>query len=151
MKSLRTLALYALTTPAIALGASSAMAQQITGPEADRSFQVAQQDQDKARSTDRRYFNTTPASASHANNLVGATVKTTGGEEIGTVGDLIIDKNGQVIAIVVGVGGFLGMGEKDVAIGWEHVTRSGSRDDRVLHIDVTGKELRAAPSFNKAD
>lgn len=151
MKSLRTFIIYALTTPAIALGASSALAQQNTGSVADHSFLVAQQDQDKIRSADKQYFNSTPAYASHANNLVGAAVKTTNDEDIGTVSDLIIDKDGQVIAIVVGVGGFLGIGEKDVAIVWEHVSRSGSRDDRVLRIDVTGKELRAAPSFNKAN
>jgi len=37
-------------------------------------------------------------------------------EKIGEVKDLIIDGDGRVVAAVVGIGGFLGMGEKDVAI-----------------------------------
>ena len=35
---------------------------------------------------------------------------------IGNVNDLLFDKNGKIIALIVGVGGFLGIGEKNVAI-----------------------------------
>ncbi len=48
--------------------------------------------------------------------LMGARVVGAGNENIGEVDDLLLDRNGQVVAIVVGVGGFLGIGEKDVAI-----------------------------------
>ena len=37
-------------------------------------------------------------------------------ESIGDINDVIVDRNGQAIAAVVGVGGFLGIGEKDVAV-----------------------------------
>lgn len=36
--------------------------------------------------------------------------------KIGDVNDVLLDKNGQVTAVILGVGGFLGMGEKDVAV-----------------------------------
>jgi len=36
--------------------------------------------------------------------------------KIGDVDDVLIDKEGNVTALIIGVGGFLGMGEKDVAI-----------------------------------
>lgn len=48
--------------------------------------------------------------------LMGADVWGAEGESIGGVDDLLLDSNGQVMAVVVGVGGFLGIGEKDVAI-----------------------------------
>lgn len=48
--------------------------------------------------------------------LMGARVVGAGDENIGEVDDLLLDRNGQVMAVVVGVGGFLGLGEKDVAI-----------------------------------
>jgi sporulation protein YlmC with PRC-barrel domain len=87
----------------------------------------------------------------HASDLIGAKVKTTGGEDVGPVNDLIIDEKGQVAAIVVGVGGFLGMGQRDVAIGWDDVTRSGTADDLELRIDATREDLRSAPEFKKLD
>ncbi|WP_062226263.1 PRC-barrel domain-containing protein [Aureimonas frigidaquae] len=48
--------------------------------------------------------------------LMGANVRGADGENIGTVDDLLLNNQGQVQAIVVGVGGFLGIGTKDVAI-----------------------------------
>ena len=37
-------------------------------------------------------------------------------ENIGEINDVLISRNGQVVAVMIGVGGFLGIGEKDVAI-----------------------------------
>jgi hypothetical protein len=51
-----------------------------------------------------------------ASNLMSAAVWGAGNEPIGTVDDLLLDREGQIIAIIVGVGGFLGIGEKKVAI-----------------------------------
>ncbi|MBP0438117.1 PRC-barrel domain-containing protein [Tianweitania sediminis] len=48
--------------------------------------------------------------------LMGANIRGADGENIGTVDDLLLDRNGQVQAVVVGVGGFLGIGQKNVAI-----------------------------------
>jgi sporulation protein YlmC with PRC-barrel domain len=48
--------------------------------------------------------------------LIGTTVVSANNESVGDVNDVILDRNGQVMAVVVGVGGFLGIGEKDVAV-----------------------------------
>ena len=37
-------------------------------------------------------------------------------EKIGDVNDILFDRNGRVLAYVIGVGGFLGIGAKDVAL-----------------------------------
>jgi hypothetical protein len=42
-------------------------------------------------------------------------------EKIGDVSELILDTSGKVQAVVVGVGGFLGIGERDVAIPFEQI------------------------------
>ncbi|WP_018948843.1 PRC-barrel domain-containing protein [Thioalkalivibrio sp. ALMg11] len=97
------------------------------------------------------YLESAPADGMQASDIMGTDVKTAGDENLGSVDDLIIDENGQVVAIVVGVGGFLGIGEKDVAIGWGHVTTSGTADDRELRVDVTREELRDAPEFERRD
>jgi len=51
-----------------------------------------------------------------ASELIGTKVITANNESIGDINDVIVDRNGQAVAAVVGVGGFLGIGEKDVAI-----------------------------------
>ncbi|MFO7953447.1 PRC-barrel domain-containing protein [Thioalkalivibrio sp.] len=106
---------------------------------------------EEARMQSRGYMDSAPANGMHASELIGMDVETTGDEELGAIEDLILDQNGQVVAIVVGVGGFLGMGEKDVAIGWGHVTTSGTADDRDLRVDVTREDLRSAPKFERRE
>jgi sporulation protein YlmC with PRC-barrel domain len=48
--------------------------------------------------------------------LMGARIMGIEGENIGSVDDLLLDRDGQVLAVIVGVGGFLGIGQKNVAI-----------------------------------
>jgi sporulation protein YlmC with PRC-barrel domain len=103
----------------------------------------------QAHMQNKGFMSSAPARGMHADNLIGAKVKTSAGEDVGPVTDLIINENGQVVAIVISVGGFLGMGERHVAIGWDDVTRSGSADDLVLQISSTRDALRSAPEFKK--
>lgn len=51
-----------------------------------------------------------------ASDLIGTRVVSANNESIGDINDVVLDRNGQVMAAVVGVGGFLGIGEKDVAV-----------------------------------
>jgi sporulation protein YlmC with PRC-barrel domain len=51
-----------------------------------------------------------------AQNMVGSNVYNHNNEKIGDINDLVIERDGKVKAIVVGVGGFLGIGERNVAI-----------------------------------
>ena len=51
-----------------------------------------------------------------ASDLIGTRVVSSNNESIGDINDVIVDRNGQIMAAVVGVGGFLGIGEKDVAV-----------------------------------
>jgi sporulation protein YlmC with PRC-barrel domain len=51
-----------------------------------------------------------------ASKLMGLDVYNEANEKLGDVNELILDKNGKVSAVVIGVGGFLGMGEHDIAV-----------------------------------
>ena len=51
-----------------------------------------------------------------ASKLMGLDVYNDANEKLGDVNELILDKNGKVAAVVIGVGGFLGMGEHDIAV-----------------------------------
>ena len=51
-----------------------------------------------------------------ASKLMGLDVYNEANEKLGDVSELILDKDGKVSAVVIGVGGFLGMGEHDIAV-----------------------------------
>jgi len=51
-----------------------------------------------------------------ASKLIGTTVYGTNNERVGDVNDVVMDRDGRAQALVIGVGGFLGIGEKDVAV-----------------------------------
>lgn len=54
-----------------------------------------------------------------ASKLMGLDVYNENNEKLGDVNEIILDKNGKVSAVVIGVGGFLGMGEHDIAVSME--------------------------------
>lgn len=84
--------------------------------------------------------------------LMGAAVYSTTGEHIGDINDIIVGSDGMVRGFLVGVGGFLGIGEKDVAITYGAV--SSSVDDGGnprLVVNLTKEQLTDAPAFNSAD
>jgi len=69
------------------------------------------------------------------------------GNELGDVEQVVQGPDGKQY-IVVGAGGFLGIGEKHVAI---PVERVGLRGDRLVTQDLTEDQIRALPSFDRND
>lgn len=180
MKKLHSLAFYVLVAPAITLGSGALFAAQDSSEDTDLGEQDMGQDaapetqspeQDKevtkskyntAESTDENmgeqsgmqnkgYMESPPANGMAASDLIGSDLNTSGDESVGEIGDLIIDQDGRVAAILVNVGGYLGMGEKHVAIEWNAVKMSGNPDDRDLRVDMTRDDLQSAPSYEKLD
>src|SRR5215467_9784649 len=60
----------------------------------------------------------TSAGLWQGSKLISLNVYNDQGEKIGAIKDLMFDKSGNVASVVIGVGGFLGMGERDVAVKW---------------------------------
>ena len=58
--------------------------------------------------------------------------------------------DGGAEALVIGVGGFLGIGEKDVAINFDRVSWSDRDGQRIIVVSATKEELQAAPQFERA-
>jgi sporulation protein YlmC with PRC-barrel domain len=68
-------------------------------------------------------------------------------DKIGTVDDVIIDNRGQVSGLIIGVGGFLGVGEKDVAVTFDAVHAEMKNGDWYLTLDTTKDALKSAPGL----
>lgn len=78
--------------------------------------------------------------------VTGASVVTADATPIGDINDIIVDsETGQMIAAVIGVGGFLGIGEKQIAVPWDQLTIN--YDAQEITSDLTKEEAEAAPEY----
>src|ERR1700724_522565 len=84
-----------------------------------------------------------------ASDIYKADVYDNAENKIGVVTDLIMDTSGNVTTAVVGVGGFLGAGKKDVAVPFKDL-KVVSRDGKDwLVLNQTKEDLKAAPAYDK--
>jgi sporulation protein YlmC with PRC-barrel domain len=67
--------------------------------------------------------------------------------KIGDIKDVLVDKSGKIAALIVGVGGFLGAGEKDVAVPFEAVHPTMKDKKWWLVMNTTKDNLKSAPGF----
>lgn len=83
-----------------------------------------------------------------ASEAMGTAVYNKAGERIGEVDELLMDGSGRVVAAVVGVGGFLGIGERKVAVTYRsfEMTRESNGKPRLL-IDMNRETLKNAPEY----
>jgi len=87
-----------------------------------------------------------------ASAIIGGNVYSPSDESVGDVNDLVIKPTGEIEAVVVGVGGFIGIGEKNVAIALDRFTMEPTEDlgSTKLVLNATKEELQAAPAFKSA-
>jgi sporulation protein YlmC with PRC-barrel domain len=101
-----------------------------------------------ALALDASAFKTEQASGEwRAANYVGQPIVNASGEKIGDVNDLLFDRTGKITTIVIGVGGFLGLGEKRVALPFEAVTYNEQNGARQIMVPLTKEALLAAPDY----
>lgn len=87
-----------------------------------------------------------------AADLLGKSVKTSAGENVGDINDLRIDSNGKIVAVIVGVGGFLGLGEKNVALPFDQLAFAKDADGALdVKADVTKESLQTLPEWKKPE
>jgi sporulation protein YlmC with PRC-barrel domain len=87
-----------------------------------------------------------------ASNLIGKSVVNAENETIGDVNDLVTDENGKIVAALIGAGGFLGIGEKDVAVRFEDLKLARDENDDVkVILDISKDTLVAAPAYKTLD
>ncbi len=82
-------------------------------------------------------------------NLWNRSVYNASGQSIGELKDVVIGPGGRVQALVIGVGGFLGLGEKNVAVDYNYLENNGAIAPDRITLNMTEQELRSAPSFKK--
>lgn len=81
--------------------------------------------------------------------IIGQTALSPEGQDLGEIGDLVLSEEGEIEAAVIDVGGFLGIGERQVTVDWNKVRMSTETDQIV--VNMTREELEAAPEYNATE
>ncbi len=70
---------------------------------------------------------------------------------VGEIGDVVLAQDGKIDAYIIDVGGFLGIGEKEVAVGSDKLKFMIDADgDKYLYTSFTKGQLDAAPAYDEA-
>jgi uncharacterized protein YrrD len=79
--------------------------------------------------------------------IIGARVRNDARDTIGKIDDIYVDKDGAIKAVIVSVGGFLGVGAKDVAVKWGDLKFGREGDSLVVTTGLNKEALQAMPDY----
>jgi sporulation protein YlmC with PRC-barrel domain len=95
-----------------------------------------------------RFVDAQQAEEMLASTLIGTQVYNGENQSLGEINDVLLAADGQLKTVVIGVGGFLGIAERDVGVPWEALGVSRDENqDLVLRLDVSREQLEKAPEF----
>ncbi|TSJ64649.1 PRC-barrel domain containing protein [Starkeya sp. 3C] len=80
-------------------------------------------------------------------DLIGADVVTSTDEKLGSIRDVVVERDGRIIAAVIDVGGFLGIGAKPVAVSFDSLAPTTTDSGQKIVVALTKEELNTAPEF----
>jgi hypothetical protein len=78
-------------------------------------------------------------------DVVGKDIKDAKGDDVGEIEKVEGD------TVIVGVGGFLGLGERKVALPWKELTMSGTGEEAKITTSMTKDQLKALPEYKESD
>ena len=84
--------------------------------------------------------------------FIGQAVHNAAGETVGDVNDLVFDRKGRINSVILGVGGFLSMGEKSVGVPYSALTFNIGKDgERIIVVALSKQDLVQAPVFKATE
>ena len=84
-----------------------------------------------------------------AGDLIGKSVVNQEGDEVGEIEDIVIGTNDKAVQAIVSVGGFLGIGDKNVAVAFDELQQQ-DEDSVLLSSGATVEELKQRPAYDEA-
>lgn len=84
-----------------------------------------------------------------ASDLIGKKVVNQQGDEVGEIEDIVIGTSDKKVQAVVAVGGFLGIGDKSVAVSFDEL-QPGQEENVLLTSGATVEELKGRPAYDEA-
>jgi sporulation protein YlmC with PRC-barrel domain len=93
-------------------------------------------------------LNSLPSNSTTVTNYYKQNVYDPSDAKIGEIGDVLVGKDGKVEAFIISVGGFLGMGEKDIAVPFSAIHATEKNSKWYLTMNATKDSLKAAHGYN---
>jgi hypothetical protein len=81
--------------------------------------------------------------------ILGRGVRSTAGEDMGRIVDVIVDRDGQVVAAVIDFGGFLGVGSRKIAVDWQALHFATGTKPNLITLEMTQSQVREAPEYKE--
>ncbi len=92
-----------------------------------------------------------PAAEIRAEEMIGTTVYGADDANVGEIGDVVLTADGKIDAYIIDVGGFLGVGEKEVAVGSDNLAFMTDKDgNKYLYTNFTKEQLDAAAAYDES-
>jgi len=82
-----------------------------------------------------------------AMSIMGVTIQGPAGKDIGRLADVLVGQNGQPVAAVIDFGGFLGVGNRKVAVDWKSLKFSPGHKGHQITLELAPDQVRAAPDY----
>ncbi len=81
--------------------------------------------------------------------VMGHTVDGPNGKDIARIVDLLIDGSGQPVAAVIDFGGFLGVGNRRIAVDWKTLHFTPADKDHSITLQMSLDQIKAAPDYKE--
>lgn len=86
-----------------------------------------------------------------AEAILGRRVTDTAGKDLGRLVDVLVDENGQPQAAVIDFGGFMGVGNRKVAVHWSALRFTPSDPKHRIELEMTPDQIKTAPEYLNTD
>jgi sporulation protein YlmC with PRC-barrel domain len=99
-----------------------------------------------------RFLTTQQSSDYLASSLIGETVVNAKNESVGEIKDLVTDRDGKIVAVLVRAGSFLGIGGKDIGVPFKDLNIAHDADNEMtVMLNVDQDTIAAAPDYQRLD
>jgi sporulation protein YlmC with PRC-barrel domain len=83
--------------------------------------------------------------------ILGKSVRSNAGEDMGRIVDIIVSHDGQVRAAIIDFGGFLGIGMRKIAVDWRALNFAPAGKPGSITVDLTRNQVRLAPEYKRGE
>lgn len=130
--------------------ATEPMAEQETAERVQNTESAIAPAEEQTQAIDRMAMTQVNAGEFTADDLTGRSVYGANDENIGDVGEVLLSADNQIEGFIIDVGGFLGMGEKEVAVSPENLDiRADENGELIVFTPFTQEQLEAQPEYTE--
>jgi hypothetical protein len=84
-----------------------------------------------------------------ASPILGKSVRSSAGEDMGRIVDVIVSRDGQIHAAIIDFGGFLGIGIRKIAVDWNALNFAPVGKPGTITLELTRNQVRLAPEYKR--